>query len=190
MVREDRLGGDKEEKMEKILKAILMVVAIVLAVIAFIAPSSAATIGNHDITFVSNTFDGSYSTWTYKVTSGSKPSISHWDLTWCNPGAIVEVSEKPWEYGTDKHTGIKGIKFDKGYEDGESRTVWFKLRGDFPEDTVRVGTKAGEDKVDYGYVTGPLNCNDPIPEFSTIAIPIASILGLLFFFNRHKRREE
>jgi len=32
----------------------------------------------------------------------------------------------------------------------------------------------------YGYV---------IPEFSTIAIPIASILGLLFFFNRRKHRK-
>ena len=30
----------------------------------------------------------------------------------------------------------------------------------------------------------------PIPEFSTIAIPIASILGLLFFFNYRKRRRE
>ena len=29
-----------------------------------------------------------------------------------------------------------------------------------------------------------------IPEFSTIAIPIASILGLLFFFNRRKHRKE
>jgi len=30
----------------------------------------------------------------------------------------------------------------------------------------------------------------PIPEFSTIAIPVASILGLLFFFNyrRHRRK--
>lgn len=30
----------------------------------------------------------------------------------------------------------------------------------------------------------------PIPEFSTIVIPIASILGLLFFFGRRKRRNE
>ena len=29
-----------------------------------------------------------------------------------------------------------------------------------------------------------------IPEFSTIAIPVASILGLLFFFNRRKHRKE
>ena len=30
--------------------------------------------------------------------------------------------------------------------------------------------------------------NTHIPEFSTIAIPIASILGLLFFFSYRKRR--
>jgi len=29
-----------------------------------------------------------------------------------------------------------------------------------------------------------------IPEFSTIALPIVSILGLLFFFNRRKQRKE
>jgi hypothetical protein len=37
------------------------------------------------------------------------------------------------------------------------------------------------------YTQGQTN---PIPEFSTIAIPIASILGLLFFFNHRKRRKE
>ena len=31
---------------------------------------------------------------------------------------------------------------------------------------------------------------EAVPEFSTIAIPVASILGLLFFFNHRKRREE
>jgi hypothetical protein len=30
----------------------------------------------------------------------------------------------------------------------------------------------------------------PIPEFSTIALPVASILGLMFFFNHRKRRKE
>jgi hypothetical protein len=178
----------KKTKMEKI-KASLMTIALVLVAIAFIAPSSAVPVGNHDITFLSHSFDGTYSTWTYEVTSGSKPSLSHWDLTWCNEGAIVEVSEKPWEYGTDKHTGITGIKFDKGYNDEQTRIVWFKLRGDFPVDDVLVGTKAGKDNIAYGYVKGPVNCDTPIPEFSTIAIPIASILGLLFFFNYRKRRK-
>lgn len=29
-----------------------------------------------------------------------------------------------------------------------------------------------------------------IPEFATIAIPVATALGLFFFFNRRKRRKE
>ena len=33
-------------------------------------------------------------------------------------------------------------------------------------------------------------CCTPIPEFSTIAIPVASILGLLFFFSYRKRKKE
>jgi len=175
----------------KRINASVMTVAVVLALIAFVVQSSAVLIGTHDITLVSHTFDETYSTWTYEVTSGSSPALSHWDLTWCNPGAMYEASEN-WEYCTpDPKTGIKGIKFDTGYKDGENRIVWFKLRGDFQEGNVNVyvGTKAGGN-INYGYVKGPINCNNPIPEFSTIAIPIASILGLLFFFNHRKRREE
>ena len=29
-----------------------------------------------------------------------------------------------------------------------------------------------------------------VPEFTTIAIPVATILGLLFFFNHRKRRKD
>ena len=50
---------------------------------------------------------------------------------------------------------------------------------------------------DDGFVYhGPTDCyyiynwkTWEIPEFSTIAIPVASILGLLFFFNRRKHRK-
>ncbi|MEA3487917.1 MAG: PEF-CTERM sorting domain-containing protein [Euryarchaeota archaeon] len=38
------------------------------------------------------------------------------------------------------------------------------------------------------YVTG--EDPEPIPEFSSIAIPVVSILGLLFFYNYRKRRRE
>jgi hypothetical protein len=38
---------------------------------------------DHEITFVSHTFDGTYSTWTYQVTSGTRPSLSHWSIAWC-----------------------------------------------------------------------------------------------------------
>jgi hypothetical protein len=32
--------------------------------------------------------------------------------------------------------------------------------------------------------------NTEIPEFSTIAIPVAGVLGLMFFFNYRKRRRD
>ena len=166
-----------------------MVVVAVLGLITFISPVSAVPIGDHDITFVGHTFDGTYSTWTYNVTSSFQPAISHWAMTWCNPGAIVGASEEPWWYGTDPNTGITGIKFDKGYGDNETRTVSFTLQPDFEIGEVEVCIKAGQDDPACGDVTGPVNCNVPIPEFTTIAIPVAAILGLMFFFNHRKRRK-
>ena len=48
---------------------------------------------------------------------------------------------------------------------------------------------SGGDTVTFNIdCTGP--SPTPIPEFATIALPVASILGLLFFFNHRKRREE
>ena len=56
------------------------------------------------------------------------------------------------------------------------------------------GTWVGANNCDQGTTTGceGLYCQDGscIPEFSTIAIPVASILGLLFFFNYRKRKRE
>ena len=167
----------------------VMTVAVVLALIAFVAPSSAVFIGNHDITLIDYDFDGTHSIYTYSVTSGS-PALSHWSLSWCNEEALVGCSEELCRYQeNDPATGVTGIKFDKEYIGDDTRTVSFKLLGEFRQGDVWVGTKA-DGIIAYGYVTGPIKCNEPIPEFSTIAIPIASILGLLFFFNHRKRRKE
>ena len=169
--------------------AVMMALAVALALIAFVSPISAVSVGTHDITFEGKTFDGVDTIWTYTVTSGSSPSLSQWGLEFCGEEAdIIEVSEDKWEYGTHPHTGITGIKFDKRYSDGEIRTVWFKLEGDWPENNVKVGTKAGQDPVASGYVTGPV-CNvGVIPEFSTIAIPIIALLGLFAIYRRNQKK--
>ena len=56
------------------------------------------------------------------------------------------------------------------------------------------GTWVGPYNCTPGTTTGceGLYCHDGacIPEFSTIALPIASILGLLFFFSHRKRKRE
>ena len=175
----------------KKIKATLMAVVAVLALVTFISPVSAVLIDGHDITFVSHTFNGTHSTWTYNVTSSFQPAISHWVMTWCNENALVGCSEDCEYVKNDPGgTGLTGIKFGEGYSDNEIRTVWFTLEGDFNEiDNVLVCTKAGQDDPACGYVTGPVNCNTHIPEFTTIAIPVAAILGLLFFFNHRKRKK-
>ena len=167
-----------------------MVVIAVLGLIAFISPVSAVQIGDHDITFVDHTFDGTYSTWTYNVTSGSQPAISHWVMTWCNKGALVGCSEDcNYTINDPGKTWLTGIKFDEGYGDNETRTVSFTLQPDFKIGEVEVCIKAGQDDPACDVVTGPVNCNVPIPEFTTIAIPVAAILGLMFFFNYRKRKK-
>ena len=45
----------------------------------------------------------------------------------------------------------------------------------------------GEDDAEIGASSTTIN---PVPEFTTIAIPVAAILGLLFFYNYRKRKEE
>jgi hypothetical protein len=133
---------------------------------AFNSISSLELVGHHDITFISHTFDGTYSTWTYNVTSGTQPSLSHWVISWCAPGAIVGASEYQAYVAPDPRTGITGIKFDRGYEDGETRTVSFTLQGDYPEGPVEVG-KFGGGVVNYGSVTGPL-C-EPVATYTITA---------------------
>ena len=133
---------------------------------AFNSISSLELVGHHDITFVSHTFDGTYSTWTYQVTSGTKPSLSHWVISWCAPGAIVDASEYREYVAPDPRTGITGIKFDTGYEDEETRTVSFTLRGDYPEGPVEVGT-FGDGVANYDSVTGPL-C-EPVATYTITA---------------------
>ena len=125
--------------------------------------------GNHCITFVSHDWDGTYSTWTYEVTSGCSPALSHWVLEWCDCAAVVAVYENgepipedEWECGCfPQHTDLCGIKFDNGYDDGEVRTVSFELEGDYPEGTVYFGTKAAHE-IDICQVTGPLCCTPEI----------------------------
>lgn len=171
------------------MKKIIATLMVAVAVLALILPVSAVPIGSHDITFVSHTFDGTYSTWTYNVTSGSKPALSHWVITWCNKSALIECSEDcKYVINDPGNTGLTGIKFDKGYSDSESRIVWFKLLGDWPEsDMVYVGTKAAGN-IDYGYVKGPV-CTGPTPSptpspspsptSTPTPIPTTTLIGII-----------
>ena len=105
------------------------------------------------------------STWRYRVTSGSKPSLSHWVLEFergLTEGNIVRASEEH-EVNTDPRTDTYGFKFDKGYEDGESREVSFTLNAWYEASDTRIATKAGREIEIAGSIPGPTSQVVPTP---------------------------
>ena len=122
---------------------------------------------------------------TYRVKSGGKPSISHWELWSCcfsREDMIVDASET-YELDTNKHM----LKFDEGYEDYEERTVWFIIHiVDYTAcgiGTIDFSVKGGQ-YLDEGLITGP-SCTPDfyIPEnpLGTLGaiIPLIAALGLV-----------
>ncbi len=102
----------------------------------------------------------------YTVTSGTQPSLSHWELAWCAIDDIAELpeSEKP-ELNPGNHAdcldGSPILKFDAGYEDGDVRQVWILLNGDYRATTlVWAATKAGNNDPVCFQVQGP-SCVPP-----------------------------
>ena len=79
------------------------------------------------------------------------------------------------------HVGTTG----SGLTDTNGAATWSYTGTTAGMDTI-VATGAGETS-NVAYKTWT---EEYIPEFSTIAIPVALILGLLFFFNYRKRRKE
>jgi len=124
--------------------------------------------GEHYIVLVNHTWDGTNSTWTYEVTSGSSPALSHWVLGWCDCSLVVAVYEYDvngdlipdtvWECGQDPTTGLWGIKVENNtieYGDGETRTVTIVLAGDYSQGRVDISMKAGQ-VIDICEACGPV----------------------------------
>jgi LPXTG-motif cell wall-anchored protein len=180
--------------------AILTVAVAALALTALIAPVSAVPIGNHTITFVSHTYDSDtcISRWTYEVTSSSQSGegLSHWVMDWCNASALERCSET-CEYVVNDPggTGVTGIKLEGEYEEGIPKTVWFELKGcgNYNEADREVGTKAGNDNVDDGSVTGPIGLSGdpcaPVPELPTIILLGAGLLTLAGYVGLRRKKK-
>ena len=199
------------------IKAFLISLFVVLALIAINTSVSANNQGppDHNITDGNVVCLGDTTIWTYTVNNNPPPAISNWVVFWCNSDVIDEVKvddstikdcdswnegDEDWcyEYKTDPdpNLDLKGIKIEyKGSGDSPSGEIHVTIKlsgcGYGESNDVAYGIKAGNVQNNiYGTIEGPLACDPWIPEFSTIAIPVAMILGLLLFFNHRKRREE
>lgn len=124
------------------------------------APSS-ATLATHTVTSSAVTYNSATdrTTVSYTVTSGKKPAISHWNLGISSAvnAQRLSTSETLISYGLDPTTGTTGLKFDRGFNDNETRVITITFRGQFEFGPVNVTTKAGNNQVTTGTVTGPVS---------------------------------
>lgn len=153
----------------------------VLSLSAFAAPGDPIT---YAVSLASSSYNttANTTTFTYTVTSNPAggPSISHWVIAIppsCGGAEILVGSNDPLAVFTnsDPTTGMRGIKFDTGLGDGETRTVTVTLAGQWSVGTVDIAVKSGKGFV-LGTAQGPV-CGGG----GGGTPPTYTISGLVFF---------
>ncbi len=126
---------------------------------AVVSRGDVLRVDNHSFEFRGVTYnsDGT-STWSYNVTSGRKPALSHWvlgfDPSLLRASNVISCSER-YEVNTDPTTGVYGLKFDGGYKDDETRSVTFTLDGRYSVVSTSIGVKAGKEATGGAPLSGP-----------------------------------
>ncbi len=164
------------------MKNLLKLFALILAVssTAFAKPGDPIT---YAISLVSSAYDPATDTtqFSYAVTSSPAggPAISHWVIGFdadCGSAAIIagsNDSQVSWN-NSDPTTGVRGIKFDTGYNDRETRTVTLTLHGQWATGEALIAVKSGNGFV-LGTVQGPV-CGGVVVEPETYRVS-----GQVFF---------
>jgi len=142
--------------------SVLMVLS--LAVLTT-GPALADSVGPYDVTYIGYQYDtpeDGQSTWYYTVTSTTTcGAISHIVFglevccslvdagVWTDTGLYSLWGTDGIDEVCDPTTGVCGVKFDIGFEDGqiETRNYYFTIEGNHPEaeDIIRVAVKAGRE---------------------------------------------
>jgi choice-of-anchor A domain-containing protein len=145
--------------------------------------SNVSLAGGHTVSFQGvsySTVSGNIkSTFTYSVTSGSSPNISHFvfgnfncQSCFNDASDLYATSHTPVSMGTDPTTSVCGLKYDFSIASGQSTTVSFTLNGYYDIGPIVVATKAGTNTA-FGYICGPI-CTPP---------PATSSLGNLVWID-------
>lgn len=117
-------------------------------------------------------------TFTYRVTSNPAggPAISHWVIGFDATPVVVASSDPAVSFGVDPTTGVRGVKFDTGYRDGETRTVTLTLAGEWKTGTVPIAVKAAT-----GFVTGTTQGPVLSGQVSALFVQTYKVRGRVFF---------
>ena len=134
--------------------------------------STATTSGGTMVEFLGVTYSGTSpnitTKYTYKVTSGCSPNVSHFDFgnltcmsCFDDAGDFAAVTGgSPYSFGLQNHTGLCGIKYDFSVACNTSTTVSFTLKGYYGVGTIQFGLKAGQN-IEYANICGPV-CTPPV----------------------------
>ncbi len=186
---------------------------LLLPVFAWAKPSH---IGDHYVICVDVKYDypeAGQSTWFYMVESHGPPAISHYVLglacetilildagVWdgidpesrISGGGQPEPGSFPAQPLRDPTTGVTGLKFDKGFDDIETRYYYFTANGNYAADDIVFAVKAGQ-QITTGYVTGPsddcdMSLNAAIELVKTGAtiyrpVQVCDVFGVAHAFN-------
>jgi hypothetical protein len=115
------------------------------------------------------------------ITSNNNALITETDPDYQYPGHGI------YKYGSSTHFEVVVIQIpgDGILKKGETITVHVEI------EPIASAVKVHFDAMEaIAFVPPSHDVTYQVPEFSTIAVPIVSILGLLFFFNYRKRRKE
>jgi hypothetical protein len=162
----------------------LLTLAILASVVLWAAPNVGAqttvSIGSHSATFYGVRYDypvAGRSTWYYKVTSGRSPALSHvvfqmtcpdirilgaglWDgvnmdMNTLYPGqGAPEPSSFPARPKRDPTTNTTGLKFNQGFDDGQTKYYYFTVNGNYAVGDITLAAKAGP-SFQTGTIPGP-----------------------------------
>lgn len=117
----------------------------------------------------------------------------------CNTGSSTESCNE--DIAADQYASghIKGDEWCSGYVSGSNNPKCTNLYDPTHSETFDASSAqgvwaiglwhGGEGGTSIASFKVSTNVSIPIPEFPTVALPIAAVIGLVFFFQRKKRKE-
>ena len=174
---------------------VITALALTVAMLVVMTGLAAAHPANVDITAnpIINPLDGTTVTNTTTVTynidykTHGSPHTRYISVETSNSNLYARITGNGVDTGWTNNTRAGGIYTA---ESPNNYTFTLSVKGT-GEGQVTVYDNAGSSfNSSAGYDFASCTRNVEVPEFATIAIPVAAILGLLFFYSHRKRKEE
>jgi len=158
---------------------ILIIIAILAMLVSMTGIVAAAVPEQLTSTWTGSQFESN--AWNFHIPNSGP---QYYQLRYYPPGQYPsgQYSTGPLFVGYEKY--IAGAPY---YEVFIPTTI---TTGEWTVVLYKAGTASASTPTEVTSERVMVNVNVPIPEFPTVALPIAAVIGLVFFFQHKKRKEE